>query len=144
MRRTRLVALVVVAMMMLSATAQVQRESQAAEPTVVVQGILQVGDFLGPPGYGEDPAQDERERIYYLQLPAHIQEQNPNVKLGPEFEHKSELFAQLVPPTGQQLKTLIGKRVSVTAEPMPAHTGHHRTVVVLIVKRMAAISNWNW
>ena len=34
--------------------------------------------------------------------------------------------------------------VTVTAEPMPAMTGHHRTGIVLVVKRVTAISNWSW
>ena len=138
------VGVVLAAIVMLSVTARVQRASRETEQTVVVQGILQLGEFLGPPGYGEDPTQDAREGSYYLQLPAGIQVQNPNVKLGSEFENTGEVFAQLVPPKGQQLKPLVGKRVSVTAEPMPAMTGHHRTGIVLVVKRVTAISNWSW
>jgi hypothetical protein len=138
------VGLVFVAMMALSATMQMQRASRRAETVVTVQGILQAGEFLGPPGYGEDPAHDARETSYYLQLPAPIEEQNPGVQLGSEFDHPLEHFAQLVPPSGQQLKPLVGKRVSVTAVPMPAATGHHRTGVVLIVQRVSAISDWHW
>jgi hypothetical protein len=136
--------LVIAVMAALSATVQLQRASRAAGLTVTVQGILQSGEFLGPPGYGEAPREDARESSYYLQLPAPIQEQNPDVRLGSEFERRDELFAQLVPPAGQQLTPLLGRRVSVKAVPMPATTGHHRTGVVLVVQSVSPITDWNW
>ena len=47
--------------------------TQAAPPAtqaVAIQGTLQVGEFLGAPGFGESPTGDHAEAIYYLQLPA--------------------------------------------------------------------------
>src|SRR5262245_28115742 len=96
-RGTATIGLAIVAIGRLSETLYLERGSRQIEPVVTVQGILQSGEFLGRPGYGEDPQQDARESSYYLQLPAPIPEQNPNVRLGSEFDRRGELFAQLVP-----------------------------------------------
>jgi len=48
-----------------SSPAMAQQESR-----VTVEGILIVGEFFGPPNYGEDPMSDRLEQSYILQLPA--------------------------------------------------------------------------
>ena len=53
---------------------------------VTVEGILQLGEFHGPPNYGENPATDEVEHWYYLQLPAPISTQVPDMKWPAEFQ----------------------------------------------------------
>ena len=59
---------------------------------VTVEGILQLGEFHGPPNYGENPATDEVEHWYYLQLPAPISTQVPDMKWPAEFQGHDDGF----------------------------------------------------
>jgi hypothetical protein len=49
-------------------TASVQRDNCVTEGSVALSGTLVREVRLGPPGYGENPATDERDTIAVLQL----------------------------------------------------------------------------
>ncbi len=125
------------------------RGQEAATVEVKVEGTLQVGQFFGPPSYGENPRSDKIEEAYYLQLPATLETQLANQRwnglnrekgLGPEY------FIQLIVLDSNlgRLRRMIGKRVKVTGTLFHAESGHHRTSTLLQVRAIAEIQSWNW
>ena len=125
---------VVVCMALLAAPASMSRlRAQSKAVTATLQGVLQSGEFFGPPNYGESPRTDSKEQSFYVQLPATIGDQNPKLTLGPEFDRTSEHFVQLMFSSQTDLlaraRTLVGQRIGVTGDLFPAETGHHRTGV---------------
>jgi hypothetical protein len=114
---------------------------------VSVQGILQYGEFFGPPGYGEHPASDAKEYSFYLQLPAPVTDQNPDLPLGLDFEKPNEHFIQLrtsSTATTARLRRLIGRKVKATGSLEPSAIGHDRTGIIMNVGSVAAIRDWSW
>ena len=108
---------------------------------VVMRGILQVGEFFGPPGYGEDPSADVLERVYYLQLAGDvfmdITAEHPSCAVG--------YFIQLVDSDFNKmpLKDKVGKKLKVTGMLFEGETGHHRTPVLLNLQKVEVISSWS-
>ena len=122
--------------------------SQQRTPAAVaatVQGILQRGEFLGPPNY-ENPRTDRREQWFYLQLPAPFQAQNPRFRLGVEFERPDEYFVQLHfdGDGAKQAAQFIGRKVRVTGTPEAAVIAHDRTGITLDVRMLVQVQDWNW
>jgi hypothetical protein len=123
--------------------------AQVVRDGATVQGVLRVGEFLGPPGYGEDPRADLIESSYYLQLPAPILNQQQSLPsagdLG-ELLQRNGYFVQLVVYGKDQarVKQFIGSRVEIAGRLIEAHTGHHRTPVLLELKTIRAIERWKW
>lgn len=118
---------------------------------VTVEGVLNVGEFYGPPNYGENPDSDSIEHSYLLQLPAPIGEQVQNANAYSSIENKNGIngfayFIQLVVSNADQTnaKTLIGKRVKVVGSLFDAITGHHRTPVLIEVHSLSPIDKYSW
>jgi hypothetical protein len=125
------------------------RGQEAATVDVKVEGTLQVGQFLGPPNYGENPRNDKIEEAYYLQLPAALEIQLANQRrdgLNREEGLSSEYFIQLILPDSNlgELRRMIGKRVKVTGTLFQAESGHHRTSTLMQVRAIAEIQSWKW
>ena len=89
----RMMMLACPAVMLWTGIAQAQQSRGVV--TATVQGVLQWGEFFGPPNFGESPQTDSSEHSFYLQLPATIGAQNPTLVLGPQFERSTEHFVQL-------------------------------------------------
>lgn len=114
---------------------------------VSIQGILQYGEFFGPPNYGEKTASDRKERVFYLQLPAPITLQNRDLPLGPEFEKPNEFFVQLNTSSNAvitRLRRLVGAKVKATGSVEPFSAGHDRTGIILNVATVTTIRDWAW
>jgi hypothetical protein len=138
-----LLSILVAVFALTSSPAMAQQESR-----VTVEGILIVGEFFGPPNYGEDPMSDRLEQSYILQLPAPLPTQMAKRRLTDleiGEDSASDYFLQLVvadeDPVGA--KALIGKRVRISGVPFRAETGH-RTKTVVQVKSLAPIQSWSW
>jgi Domain of unknown function (DUF4431) len=92
--------------------------------------------YFGPPGYGESPSRDRRERATLLLLDAPV---CVKASLHPERDNNSfegnVILVQLVAVhvDAQLLKNAQGKRVSVRGSLFHALTGHHRTPVLMDV-----------
>ncbi|CAM2188456.1 DUF4431 domain-containing protein [Paraburkholderia sacchari] len=122
----------------------------AAEPSssITLEGTLLVGDFYGPPGYGENPKEDNIEHSLFLQLPASpvTQIADPKVldSFGPEAQRT--YFVQVIAdgPDRSELKKAIGHRVQVVGVPVAPLTGHHRTPLLIDVKSLKPIDTWLW
>jgi len=117
------------------ATASYDNSTLAQEGKAIpisVQGVLRVGEFFGPPNYGEHPDSDRIEKSYYLQLPAPIGYQQPKYTAPAELREGLEQtrhFIQLVVFTPDQSAAtrLVGSRVQISGSLFQAETGHHRT-----------------
>ena len=125
---------------------QSTQQNSVAEPQTRLHGMLQVGEFFGPPGYGEDPAVDRLEHSYYLQMSVPLNEQPGFVSLPQEADNDagSTYFVQLVIYANDQAeaKTFVGKEVTLVGTLMTAISGHHRTPVLLVVKSIHAFKKW--
>jgi hypothetical protein len=115
-------------------------------PVARVQGVLQTGVFFGPPNYGENPGSDRREIEFYLQLPAPIGTQNPNLKLGADYEKLFEHFVQVrfAEADNTRARSLVGRKVAVEGTLEPQMTGHDRTGITMTAKKFDEIKDWSW
>lgn len=120
-------------------------------PSLSVQGVLQTGDFFGPPGNGENPAGDRIDAVYYLQLPAPLSKQIHPTSILAEFSASAlnASFIQLIVFDEEKsvARTLVGKRVRVIGtvlEPDPAPGATRRTPAQIQVKSLSGIRDWQW
>jgi Domain of unknown function (DUF4431) len=122
----------------------------AAEPSpsITLEGILMVGDFYGPPDYGEQPGKDHSEHSLYLQLPA-----SPVTQLGdsrsldsftPEAQRTYFVQVAMDGPDQSEVEKAIGQKVEVAGLPFAPLTGHHRTPLLIDVKSLKQIDAWHW
>ncbi len=117
---------------LLLAAQAAETSGQEVKPAEIrVQGVLKVGEFFGPPNYGEEPGSDRIEKSYYLQIPAPIGFQQPKYTVPDEFREAFErtgYFVQLVVFTPEQnvARRLVDSRVEVFGVLFQAETGHHR------------------
>lgn len=103
-------------------------------PDVRLSGHLQIRVYFAQPGYGENPATDARDvqAVLFLDKPLCMQASSDGrVSAAP-----SEIEVTLVPPQGQRLSHLAGRRIEVTGALFPAETGHHHTAVLMQVQRV--------
>jgi hypothetical protein len=117
-------------------------------PSIALEGILEVGQFYGPPGYGENPDSDRVEHSVFLQLPA-----TPTTQLS-DSKALSELgsdagrtyFVQLVIQESErsEAEKALGHRVRVIGVPFLPLTGHHRTPLLIDVRSLKPIDAWSW
>jgi hypothetical protein len=118
------------------------------EITVTVEGILQWGEFHGPPNYGENPATDRLEHWYYLQLPAPIATQLPDMKWPADFQgHDDGYFLHVrfsTTTSSAAARRLTGHRVAVTGSLEPSMIAHDRTPIVMSAVRLVSIDGWHW
>ncbi len=119
-----------------------------ASLAVAVQGILQAGEFLGPPGFGENPTSDRGETTYYLQLPAPLAAQVRPASALAEFSGASQgtYFIALVVFDEEQsvVRTLVGKKVRVAGSLVETDAAHLKSVVQIQVKSVSPIREWQW
>ena len=126
----------------------VSRAAPPATQAVAIQGTLQVGEFLGAPGYGEDPTGDHAEVIYYLQLPAPLARElhasGGMADFSPAAQGTS--FVQLLVFDEEQsvARTLIGKKVRVAGTLVETDAPHRRSPALVQVKSLAPIRDWQW
>ena len=120
-------------------TDHVLAECLKYEPAVVaIDGILENRVFPGPPNYESVAAGDRAEEIllFELQNPVCV-DGDPSSELNSEAE--SDLHEVQVVPTDELRETLlhfVGKRVTVAGTLFHAHTGHHRTPVLIWPSRI--------
>ena len=123
---------------------------KAAEPPppITLEGILVVGEFYGPPNYGENPRGDRIEDSLFLQLPATPTTQLANSEALAAFgpDARSTYFVQVVvhDPVRSAAENAIGHRVQVVGVPFVPLTGHHRTPLLIDVRSLKPIDTWHW
>ena len=103
--------------------------------TVTLHGHVVLRTFYGPPNYGEHPETDSRETQAILLLGQPICTlANPR---NYEDAEKNQKEITLVPPLGSGFSRYSGQRVSVDGTLFHAHTGHHRTSLLMSVKNIS-------
>jgi hypothetical protein len=102
--------------------------------TVALAGTISVRDAFGPPGYGEDPKHDKKEKYLLLTLDAPIcVEGNPKDDANSQSESNVTAVQMLYLDKHPFHKKWLNKHVSVTGTLFHAITGHHRTPVLIEV-----------
>jgi hypothetical protein len=123
-------------------------KSAEPSPSITLEGILEVGQFYGPPGYGENPDGDRVEHSLFLQLPATPTTQLSDSKALSAFGSDAgrTYFVQLVvqDPERFEAEKAIGHRVRIVGVPFAPLTGHHRTPLLIDVESLKPIDAWSW
>jgi hypothetical protein len=122
-------------------------QSAEPSPSITLEGILEVGQFYGPPDYGGNPHGDRVEHSLFLQLPATPATQLSDSKAlaGLGSEAASTYFVQLVVPDRERFEAqkVVGHRVRITGVPFAPLTGHHRTPLLIDVKSLKSVDAWS-
>lgn len=105
-------------------------------PTITLDGTLRDRVFAGPPNYESIKRGDRKETAIILTLtaPVCVNGEDPMSVSGPSETGIREM--QLVVATPAQwsaVRRLMRKRATVTGTLFHAHTGHHRTKVLIEV-----------
>jgi hypothetical protein len=110
------------------------------EPAVVkLSGILVMDANYGPPGYGEEPENDQIERSWVLKLDRPVDViGDPQSDLNSE-SGKDVLRVQLVNASKVKLGEHVAKRVTLEGTLFSAHTGHHHTDVLLTIQKLTRL-----
>ena len=124
--------------------------ARSAEPSfsIKLEGVLEAGEFFGPPDYGENPGSDRVEHSFFLQLPATPDTQRVDAgslaTLG--VDAGRTYFVQIVVQDSECAAAVkaLGHRVQVVGVPFVPITGHHRTPLLLDVKSLRPIDTWRW
>jgi hypothetical protein len=122
----------------------------AAEPSpsITLEGTLVLGEFYGPPNYGESPGEDRIEHSLVLQLPAppvtQLADSNALAAFSPDA--RRTYFVQVVVDDTQKsaAEQEIGHRVRIEGVPFAPLTAHHRTPLLIDVRSLQPIDAWHW
>lgn len=101
------------------------------EPTVVeLTGKLITKVFYGPPGYGENPKTDSKEKVAILQLTKPI---NVVAEKNDQFNETRNGVkeVQLINIKKIKLSTYLQRKVKLTGKLTSAVTGHHHTDMLI-------------
>jgi hypothetical protein len=108
------------------------------EPAVVqVSGVVVVENHYGPPNYGENPESDRVEQalILLLDMPVIVEETSDDAWEWNET-HFGVARMQMVDLNDLGLWKLKWQRATIEGTLFSAHTGHHRTDVLIQVSRI--------
>lgn len=113
----------------------INKTDYAYHETVVITGKLSIETFFGAPGFGENPATDEKEEEYLLLLEKPINVIGPETPAGDSEESKYNItkIQLLYNKDSIDMGRYLGSSVVLTGDFFGAHTGHHHTDVVMDV-----------
>lgn len=113
------------------------------EPAVsVISGKLSTEIFYGAPGFGENPATDQKEEQYVLLLEKPINVNGTNVSVEDSEDESTRTrkavskIQLLYDKDSIDMGKYLGSAVKLTGTFFGAHTGHHHTDVVLNVQKL--------
>ncbi len=108
-----------------------QAQAYHYEPeTSTLTGKLEMENFWGPPGYGEDTLTDMKENCAMLTLDAPI---DVLADTSSEFNESVNDVGVIQLASTIKLNAYIGKHVTLKGKLFGAQTGHHHTPVLLDV-----------
>ncbi len=117
---------------LIAASPATAAECARYEPAVVtVTGKIFVREDYGPPGYGEDPAHDSKERHLYIALDKPL-----CVAAGKDADNRAERNVksmEMVYGDYRFQKKWLGPRVSVSGTLFHGFNAHHHTRVLITV-----------
>ncbi len=110
------------------------------DPAIVqLSGRVVLRVFPGPPNYENTKKGDRPEKQALLDLDHPIcVSGDPNSEINSEDEHDQQMVT-LVPAPGMNLDSYAGARVRIEGKLFHAHTGHHRTPVLITVLQISRI-----
>jgi len=105
------------------------------EPAIVeLSGTVSMQEAFGPPGYGETPAQDRREKYLLLTLDTPIcVTGDPASAANAQGESNVKAVQMVYGVNHPFQQEWVNRHVSVTGTLSHAVTGHHRTPVLVQV-----------
>lgn len=98
-------------------------------PNTMLAGTISVETFFGPPGYGESPDTDAKERQAIL----HLAQPLCTVASDNAPAAQDQVKVTLVPMQPLDLRAFVGKAVTVRGSLFHAITGHHHTDVLIAI-----------
>ena len=105
--------------------------------TVTLAGTVSMGEAFGPPGYGENPRSDRKERYFLLTLDTPISVQgSPHDAANAKSETGIAAVQMVFSDACPFKRRWRNKHVWVSGRLFHAITGHHRTPVLLQVTRV--------
>ncbi len=108
-----------------------QAQPYQYEPAIsTLAGKLEMENFWGPPGYGEDTLTDMKENCAILILDAPI---DLLADTSSEFNQAVDSIGIIQLASAKNLNGYVGKRVTLKGKLFGAQTGHHHTPVLLDV-----------
>jgi hypothetical protein len=113
------------------------------DPVVVLEGLMTTRLEFGPPGFGEDPAHDAKEKIFILKLDYLVDvigdPGDPDHMNTDNFFKVREMQMVLDSKNTKENKKCLGKKVKVTGNLFQRHTGHHHTDVLIDVSNIETL-----
>jgi hypothetical protein len=100
---------------------------------VNLTGTLARHTFSGAPGFGEDPAHDEKELGFYLDLTAPVCTVAGTDDVDRPLESVRRVQLVLDSAGYARLRPFLGKRVTLRGTLFGASTGHHHAPILLDV-----------
>lgn len=102
--------------------------------TVTLAGTVSIREAFGPPGYGENPRSDRKERYFLLTLDAPVSvEGSPHDVANARSETGVTAVQMVFSDTCPFKRKWRNKHVWVSGRLFHAITGHHRTPVLIQV-----------
>lgn len=113
----------------------VNKTDYAYDETSVITGKLTIETFYGAPGFGDNPATDEKEKEYLLLLDKPVNFVGPAVPEDESRESKYNVteIQLLYNKDSIDMGRFLGSSVVLTGNFFGAHTGHHHTDVLMDV-----------
>jgi hypothetical protein len=106
--------------------------------TVAITGRLARHVFYGAPGFGEDPAHDEPEPAFYLELARPVCTVAGEPESGDEARRGVRRVQLLLDSKGYaSLRPFLGRRLTLRGTLGGAITGHHHAPLLLEVVKPA-------
>lgn len=108
------------------------------EPNVsVIEGTLITRLYYGPPGYGEDPNNDEQEYPFILLLddPIKVIAEDADI-YNSDISNVLEIQLVLNKDEVDIVKQYKNKHIKIQGTLFSAHTGHHHTDVLVDVDKI--------
>jgi Domain of unknown function (DUF4431) len=109
--------------------------------TVSITGKLARHTFYGAPGFGEDPAHDEKETGFYLDLAAQVCTDAGRDEYDPPLKSVRRVQLVLDAAGYARLRPFLGKRVTLRGTLFAAITGHHHAPILLDVLKPVQITH---
>lgn len=104
----------------------------------LVTGTLELKNYLGPPGFGEDPEKDKKYQcwVLYLDQPISVYENDPNEGINRTVEN-----IDLIQLNKQKLNlnAYEGIRLSLRGVFYSPHTGYHQEELLMDVEKVIVI-----
>ena len=109
-------------------------------PGIQLEGVLTQRTFYGPPGYGETPTKDAREKVYLLKLGRPVTMtpiDDPKAKTcWDAFPHVREVQLFIAPESKMNASGLLGKTVVATGTIRESDAPSEHTKVTMDVKTL--------